>query len=100
VTALPPSVLDKALFQAQMLSRDGFSPPLKKLIERLRQLQPVREKPAEEAAEPPKARPRPVGTELEISETSHEDFEATERTWFGTLPPPTPESPAAPEARP
>ena len=100
VTALPPSVLQRALFQAQMLLRDGSSPPLKKLVERLRQLQPAREKPAAEEAEQPKARPRPVGAELEISEASQEDFDATERSWFGTLPPPTPETPAAPEARP
>jgi hypothetical protein len=101
VTALPPTVLDKALFQAQMLLRDGSSPPLKKLIERLRALQPARDKAAAEetpqAAPPP---PRQTGAALEISEASQEDFEATERSWFGTLPPPTPEAPAAPEARP
>jgi hypothetical protein len=100
VTALPPSVLQRALFQAQMLLRDGSSPPLKKLIERLRQSQPAREKPVAEEAEPAKTRPRPTGAELEISEASQEDFDATERSWFGTLPPPTPETPAAPEVRP
>jgi len=98
VTALPWSVLSRALFQAQMLLRDGNSPPLKKLVERLRQLQPVREKPAEEA-EQPQPRPRHVGAEVEISEASQEDFDATERSWFGTLPPPSPEAPTAPEAR-
>lgn len=109
VKALPPSVLGKALFQAQMLMRDASSPPLKLLVERLRALQPSSAKPgkpaaAEVAAEPaPEARreDRPVpGNALEISEASHEDFEATERSWFGTLPPPAPEEPAAPEARP
>lgn len=101
VTALPPSVLGKALFQAQMLLRDHSSPPLKTLIERLRALQPVVPKPAAATApvqdETPRAK---TGSELEISESTHEDFEATARSWFGTLPPPSPEAPAAPEARP
>lgn len=100
VMELPPPVLGKALFQAQMLLRDGSSPPLKKLIERLRELQPARDTATADEAPPARPRPRPVGAALEISETSHEDFEATERSWFGTLPPPTPEAPAAPEARP
>jgi len=102
VTALPPSVLHRALFQAQMLLRDGSSPPLKRLVERLRELQAAREKAAatEEVTAPAPARPRPAGAELEISEASHEDFEATERSWFGSLPPPSPEAPTTPEARP
>lgn len=107
VKALPPSVLGKALFQAQMLMRDASSPPLKLLVERLRALQPAAAKPgkpAEAAAEPvPEVRrgEKPMsGNALEISEASQEDFEATERSWFGTLPPPSPEEPAKPEARP
>ena len=99
VAALPPAVLDKALFQAQMLLRDGSSPPLKKLIERLRALQPATETAA--AATPPATpRAQPADSALEISEASQEDFEASERSWFASLPPPAPEQPAAPEARP
>jgi len=108
VKALPPSVLGKALFQAQMLLRDASSPPLKLLVERLRALQPTAAVATTKATEPaPTAAPeaqrdeKPAsGNALEISEASHEDFEATERSWFGTLPPPAPEEPAAPEARP
>ncbi len=105
VKALPPSVLGKALFQAQMLTRDASSPPLKLLVERLRALQAPAAKVAEAAAVPtPELRrdgkPPVPGNALEVSEASHEDFEATERSWFGTLPPPSPEEPAAPEARP
>jgi len=100
VVALPSSVLGKALFQAQMLLRDGSSPPLKKLIVRLRELQSAAEAAAGETA--PQARPRakPVSNALEISEASQEDFDATERSWFASLPPPSPEQPEAPEARP
>lgn len=100
VVALPPAVLDKALFQAQMLLRDGSSPPLKKLIVRLRELQPAPQATAGEPAPTAKPRAKPVGNAVEISEASQEDFEATERSWFASLPPPSPEQPAAPEARP
>lgn len=103
VTALPASVLARALIQADELRREAPSPAMKQLVDKLRTLQPPPPAPpsaaesaaAKEAearaAEAREAR-RPPGTSLEVSEATPEDFEASRRSWFGELPP-APEEP-------
>lgn len=97
VEQLPASVRSRALFQAQMLERDGHSPVLTRFIERLRSMQPAAEAPAVATAATAsgggKVQRRvrnfdDTASELEVSEGSHEDFEATSRSWFATLGPP------------
>lgn len=84
VEAMPPRVLRKALVQAQMLHDHEASTPLARMIDRMRVLlvaaelrEERRERTAREVA----------GEQLEVSETTHEEFEAMERSWVGTVPP-------------
>ncbi len=120
VERLPASVRSRAMFQAQMLERDGHSPVLTRFIERLRAMQPASEglaasptaasaTAAAAATAPTRARRDQrrfddTASELEVSEGSHEDFEATSRSWFATLGPPEPPEAAgaaeSPPARP
>jgi len=90
VQALPPVVLHRALIQAQWLAHDGPTLVLQAFIDKLRQCQresgPAYGAAARAAVEP----------ELEVSEASAEEFEASRRSWFATLSPP--ESPDAPNA--
>jgi hypothetical protein len=84
VEALPSRVLAKALVQAQMLASEEASPSLKMLIERLRPLQVAAELREERQPRPNQGE---TGADAEVSEATHEDYEETKRSWFGTLAP-------------
>lgn len=83
VEAMPALVLRKALVQAQMLQDQEASPALTKLIDRVRVLLVGAELREERQA-------RCVGqrdhAQVEVSEATQEDFEATERSWVGAVP--------------
>ncbi len=84
VASLPAQVLGNALVQAEMLATAEPSPCMGQIVERLRLL-------AVEAGlrEDRKSRLRDFETSehLEISESTHEEFDEIERSWVGTLPP-------------
>ena len=85
VEALNSTLLGKALDQAQMLATHEPSRGMVELIERLRVLRAaaqVREERQPRAAASTRA--GHGGDELEISETTQEDFESTERSWEQT----------------
>ena len=99
--ALPASVLARALVQADELRREAPGPAMKQLIDKLRSLLPPPAPSAAAASQGANARAdelhearRPPGASLEVSEVTHEDFEASKRSWFGDLPP-EPEPPQA-----
>ena len=77
VEALPESVLERARLQADMLNGATPSPALTQLAERRGRLQLERHRRSAASAVP---------QALEISEVTHEEFEAMERSWAGTLP--------------
>jgi len=85
VARLPAQALGKAQVQAEMLHGRQASPLLAELVDRLRLL-----KAAAEVREEAQAL-RATGSladplDLEVSETTQEEFEETERSWAGTLP--------------
>lgn len=91
VGALPPAVLRRALSQADELRREAPSAALRQLAERLRGLLAA----APAAPAPAAASVRTANTDSpEVSEASHEDFEASRRSWFDDLPPPAAAGPA------
>jgi hypothetical protein len=83
VGVLPSKVVGKALMQAEMLASQDPSPSMATLIERLGQL-----KIAAEAREERKSQlqEQAQGERPEVSEATHEEFEAMERSWVGTVP--------------
>jgi hypothetical protein len=85
VEAMATPVLGQALLQAQLLVRRQPSPALDTLVERLRPLLL-----AADGRVQRDARQRDVVsvTQLEISEASREEFDESERSWFGSLPQP------------
>jgi hypothetical protein len=88
VAALPSELLGKALIQAEMLESRASAPPLAEMIDRLRLLKAAAEVSEEGRPQPAHAAVRAdVAGEVEVSESTHEDFDATERSWVGTLPP-------------
>jgi len=94
VEALPAPVLGQALFQAQMLHRRQAAPVLSEVIEKLRPLLVA----ADGRVQRDMRQRDVVGrNQLEISEASREEFEETERSWFGTLPPPQADPPERPQ---
>ncbi len=83
VAVMPSSVLGKALLQAEMLHGREKSPLLAQMAERLRMLKAA----AEVREERQDRRTRePIAKDVEVSETTHEDFAETERSWNGSLP--------------
>ncbi len=86
VAILPSEVLGKALMQAEMVDSQETSPLLAEMLERLRLLRVA----AQASEERRPARPHDVAEgegEVEVSETTYEDFDETERSWAGTMPP-------------
>ena len=90
VELMPAPVLGQALLQAQLLARRQGTPALDLLIEKLRPLLV-----AADSRVHRESRQRDVvgRNQLEISEASREEFEESERSWFGTLQPPQVEPP-------
>ncbi|MDO9096379.1 MAG: hypothetical protein Q7U99_27485 [Rubrivivax sp.] len=84
VQALSSKLLGKALVQAQMLASDEASRRMSDFIERLRVLQA-----AADVREDRVSRRGPAQTDVdvEVSETTQEEFESTERSWVATQPP-------------
>jgi hypothetical protein len=91
VEAMPSVVLGKALLQAEMLASEEPSPGLKAIIDQLRILRV-----AAELREERRPRKQSVEREThpEVSDSTHEEFEAVERHWSSTLSPklPVPDS--------
>jgi len=84
VAALPTRLLGNALLQAEMLAEREPSPALQLVIDRLRLLS------AEASQRDDRESRRPefvVGEDLDVCESTHEEFEETERSWAGTVPP-------------
>ena len=83
VEALPSQVLGKALVQAEMLASEEPSPSLAMLVERLRSI-----KVAADLREEHKSRSKEIeaGGRIEVSASTYEEFEETERSWVGTRP--------------
>ncbi len=84
VSSLPAHVLGRAIVQAEMLAGDEPSPGLKRLVERLRPLQLAAAEREERAA---RSRDLVAGEQIEVSEATHEEFDAVERSWVGRVPP-------------
>lgn len=84
VGALPSEVLRRALLQAEELSGDRPSRRMDFLLDRLHALKTsadrrdLNRRLQEQSDLPP----------LEVSDATPEDFEQSERSWFGDLPPP------------
>jgi hypothetical protein len=83
VEALPAKVLGKALAQAEMLGSEEPSPALALLLEQLRPLHAAAELRDERAAQQNEFE---AGGHVEVSEATHEEFDAMERSWVGTVP--------------
>lgn len=90
VEALPGRTLRKSLAQTQMLLKEHRSEPLLMLQERLRVMQVAADLREERGAKV--VTPRPAGpvlapdSEVEVSEVSVEEYDASERSWVGTVP--------------
>lgn len=87
VELMPAPLLRKALVQAQMLHDQEASNPLARMIAHLHVLLVGAELREERAA---RLQGEAAGRQLEVSETTHEEFEAMERSWVGTVTPVTP----------
>lgn len=90
VEALPARTLRKALVQAQMLREEHASEPLAMLQDRLRVMQVAAELRQERGARlAPAAAALPVpapDSQVEVTEVSAEEYDASEGSWVGTLP--------------
>jgi len=85
VAALPAPVLAQALVQAQRLVKERPSEAVSSVVERLRPLLAA----AEQRTQRDERHRDVVGqSQLEVSEATGEEFEASKRSWFGDLPPP------------
>ena len=86
VEALSARTLGKALLHTQMLLVEQDSEPLAQMRDRLRVALTVAESREErQKHQVSKAGARP-GPAVEVSEATHEDFEASERSWAGAVP--------------
>ena len=93
VGAMASGVLRKALMQAQLLHSQESTPALDHLVERLRLLHVaagLREDRKRGVASPDH------GDHAEVSEASHEEFEARQRDWVSTVSPALSEDDKAP----
>jgi hypothetical protein len=83
VAVLPAPVLVAALAQAQALASKEPSAALRDFIERLRPLQRAAE---QRDARESRLQDFKVGQSLDVSESTHAEFEELERSWSGTVP--------------
>jgi hypothetical protein len=99
VVALPEFIRSNALAQAQKLARESPVPRMSQLIDRLRTSllpPPSKEPVASPAPSASRSIERPE-TEVEVSEASTDEFEASQRGWLDTVPPLQKPTPAANE---
>jgi hypothetical protein len=82
VEALPCEVIGRARVQVDMLASAHPTPSLTYFIDRLGTLHATAQARADRHAHPDAA-----GGALEVTEATHEEFEAMERSWAGTSPP-------------
>jgi hypothetical protein len=83
VGALPAPVLADALGQAETLAREDPSPALVTIVEHLRRLQHAADLRDERES---RMQDFKVGKNLDVSESTHAEFEELERSWGGTVP--------------
>lgn len=82
VELLPAAVLGKALVQAQMLATTESTPVLQHVIDRLHQAHTAAQLREERKVQLHADAPAHV----EVTETTHEEFELSERSWVGVAP--------------
>lgn len=88
VASMGSGLLRKAVMQAQLLASQESSAQLVELIDRLRLLQVAAGLREERQAKPGvPAQTNAPDSEVEISETTPEDFEAMQRSWVDTVSP-------------
>jgi len=83
VGALPSELLARALAQAERLVAEAPSPRLEELALQLQRLQVAADR---REARDVRLGESAVGADLEVSEATHEEFEAMARSWVGSLP--------------
>ena len=81
--ALPPKVIGMALVQAEMLASRELSPSLATIIDRLRALKQLADAREERKLQLQNLERR---EHLEVTEATHEEFDALKRGWLGTAP--------------
>lgn len=82
---LPSNVLAKALDQAEMLGGAAAWPLLETLAGQLRKAQAAAAKREEREGRQVPPASADVIQDLQVSEVSHEEFEAMQRSWFASL---------------
>lgn len=87
VEALPSQVLGKAVLQAEMLNSEEPSPGLRAIVDRLRMFRVAAEL---REARLPRQPELEYDSHPEVSDSTHEEYEAVERHWSNTQPPPLP----------
>lgn len=85
VEALPATVLDMALVQAEILADTAPTPTLAPIVERLRSCRLAAGRREELAACAQDTEPAVL-----ITEATHEEFDAMTRSWVGSVPPAAP----------
>lgn len=83
VAALPGTVLVEALAQAEMLASEEQSPSLEMIIEGLRPLQSAADLRDQRES---RLQDFKIGENLEVSESTHAEFDHLQRSWAGTTP--------------
>lgn len=88
VEALPPSLVSRALTEAELLHVQEPSPPLVTIIETLRSIKATTEARAAQALQEKLEREweREQPAVPEVSETDYGEYELMERSWVGTVP--------------
>ncbi len=87
VEGLPVQVLSKAVVQARMLLSEEPSPVLVALVDQLQVLRVAAEVRADRQA---RLKELAAAGRAEVSESTHEEFVESERTWVATVPPAIP----------
>lgn len=83
IASLPAKLLGKAIVQAEALAREQSSDLLALFVDRLRQIKTVVE--TREDRRPARRQAHDSASVI-VTEVSHEEFEALQRSWSGTVP--------------
>ena len=83
---LPPTVVHRAVCEAEMLQSAEPSPMLQLVVEKLRAIDSVAIMLAEPDAPKTKTSEWATTAIPEVSETSYAEYEMMERSWIGTVP--------------